>query len=64
MGKLPYPLHFFFCNNWEKSQETMQENVKLLIEANSFAGEKRELMGLSWISTAGCGCRFRQGIGM
>ena len=60
MGKLPYPLHFFFCNNWEKSQETMQKNVKLSIEANLFAGEIAGETGIDGLKLDfNCGLRLQ-----
>lgn len=60
MGKLPYPVHFFFCNNWEKSQETMQKNVKLSIEANSLAGEIAGETGIDGLKLDfNCGLRLQ-----
>ncbi len=39
MGKLPYPVHYFYCNNWEKSQEKMETMVQLFTKIGMMFGE-------------------------
>ncbi len=39
MGKLPYPVKYFFCNNWEKSREKMEKMVKFSTEIGMLIGE-------------------------
>lgn len=39
MGKLSYPVHFFFCNQWDQSPEMMRKMVDISMERNNAAGE-------------------------
>ena len=39
MGKRSYPVHFFFCNQWDQSPEMMRTMVDISLERNNVAGE-------------------------
>lgn len=49
MGKISYPIHFFFCNQWDQSPEMMRKMVDISMERNNAAGEiagETEIEGL------------------